>query len=83
MILDTKDLHSLAGTLQGKLSSSMYRNVESLTTTAHHILDLSQRGRELELNVQAGAKLCLSAQRILQPGSHLRVLGQNSRKESN
>lgn len=83
MILDTEDLHSLAGALQGKLSGGTYRNVESLTTTAHRILDLSQRGRELELNVQAVAKLYLSAQRIPQSGSHLRVPGQNLRKETN
>jgi hypothetical protein len=41
MILDTEDLHSLAGTPQGKLGGGMYRKVESLTTTAHRILDLS------------------------------------------
>jgi hypothetical protein len=51
----------------------MYRNLQSLTMTAHLIVDLSQPGREFELKVHAMAKLCLSAQQILQSSPGLKV----------
>jgi hypothetical protein len=82
MILDAEDLHGVARALPGQPSGGMYQHLESLTTTAHLLVDLTQPGWEFELKVQAMAKLCLSAQQILQSGTPLRVLGQDSRKET-
>ena len=85
LVLDSEDLHGVADALSRDTSDgggSMYRNLETLATTAHRIVDLSQPGWEFELHAQELARLCQSARQILQSGSPLQVLGQNSGKDT-
>ena len=85
-VLDAEDLHGIADALNRDMSNGggggMYRNLESLATTAHRIVDLSQPGWEFELHAQELARLCQSARQILRSGSRLQVLGQNSGKDN-
>jgi hypothetical protein len=80
--LDAEYLHDVAGALRGEPSGGKYKKLESLTTTAHPLLDITKPGWEFELKLHAMAKLCLSAQQILKSGSLLRVIGQDSRKQN-
>ena len=82
LTLDSEDVHGVADALRCEPGDSTYRKLECLTTTAHRIVDLSLAGWEFELHVQEMSRLCLSACQILRSSSHLRVLGQVSRKDT-
>lgn len=82
IVLDAEDLHDVAGAFRGEPSGGKYEKLESLTTTAHLLVDITKPGWEFELKVHAMVKLCVSAQQILQSGSCLRVIGQDSRNHN-
>ena len=83
LTIDPIDLGDVASELEKRdASHSFYRNLESLSTTAHGIVDLSQPGWALpDIDIDEMSKLSLSARRIFQSHSLLQVLGQDSRED--
>jgi hypothetical protein len=78
LIVDSEDVPGIGYTFRRQFSGTMYRNLEDLTTEAHRVVDLSQRGWMFELMADEMSKLCLAARRILHSDSPLQVLGQIS-----
>ena len=82
LTIDPTDLLDVADDLEKREAiHSFYRNLDSLSTTAHRIVDLGQPGWALDIETEEVCKLCMSARRILRSGSLLRILCQDSRED--